>query len=232
MNSSTGIATKYGFQALTGGRISLANPSTKDTPNQSGGTTAATNADSGGQILKHSCIFLSGNSTSGSGSASTTTTTTAKTYTASYADSIQFYGTSDAMWNKTGVSRAGNWGYGDHTGWWFFGDDFEAMASKNVSKIEITFTRDRGGNSAATNCNFYVHNYESKPSTTSPTYDKNKIGSASVATNTTHTITITNATIINRIKNAKGICTVPTSQNKTNYVVLSATMKVKFTYTS
>ncbi len=225
MNSSTGIATKYGFEAVTGGRISLANTS------QSGGTTAATYTTSGGQILKHTCTFLSGASTSGSGSASTTTTTTSKTFTASWADSIQFYGTSDAMWNKTGVARAGNWGYGAHTGWWFFGDDFEEMASKSVSKIEITFTRNKGGNSAATNCNFYVHNYESQPSSTSPTYDTTKIGSASVATNTTYTITITNATTINKIKSAKGICTVPTSQNSTNYVVLSATMKVKFTYT-
>ena len=226
MNSSSGIASVYGFEALTGGRISFANSS------QSGGTTAATSANSGGQILKHSCTFLSGSSTSGSGSASTTTTTTSKTYTASSAQALQYAGTSSAFWRTDSKPKAGDWGYGAHTGWWFFGDDFENIASKNVSKVEITFTREKAGYYAATPCNFYVHSYETQPSTKSPTYNTSRIASASVAASTTHTISITDATIISRIKSAKGICTVPASQNSTNYSVFSGTMKVKFTYTS
>ena len=224
MNTSTGVASKYGFEAITGGRISFGNSS------QSGGTTAATHTDSGGQILKNSCTFLSGGSTSGSGSASTTTTTTSKTYTASSAQALQYAGTSSAFWRTDCKPKAGNRGYGAHTGWWFFGDDFEDMAGKNVSKIEITFTREKAGNYAATACNFYVHGYETQPSTTSPTYNTSKIGSANVAASSSATITITDATIINRIKSAKGICTVPASQNSTNYSVFSGTMKVKFTY--
>lgn len=225
MNTSTGVASKYGFEAITGGRISFANSS------QSGGSTAATHTDSGGQILKNSCTFVSGSSTSGSGSASTTTTTTSKTFTSSSAQALQYAGTSNAFWRTDCKPKAGDWGYGAHTGWWFFGDDFEDMAGKNVSKIEITFTREKAGNYAATACNFYVHSYETQPSTKSPTYNTSRIASASVAASTTHTISITDATIISRIKSAKGICTVPASQNSTNYSVFSGTMKVKFTYT-
>ena len=225
VNTSSGIASVYGFEAVTGGRISFANSS------QSGGTTAATHVDSGGQILKNSCTFASGSATSGSGSASTTTTKTAKTFTASSAQALQYAGTSSAFWRTDCKPKAGNWGYGAHTGWWFFGDDFEDMAGKNVSKIEITFTREKAGNHAATACNFYVHSYETQPSTTSPTYNTSKIGSANVASSSSATITITDATIISRIKSAKGICTVPTSQSSTYYSVFSATMKVKFTYT-
>ena len=225
VNTSSGIASVYGFEAVTGGRISFANS------NQSGGTTAATHADSGGQILKNSCTFASGSATSGSGSASTATTTTAKTFTSSSAQALQYAGTYSAFWRTDCKPKAGDWGYGAHTGWWFFGDDFEDMASKNVSKIEITFTREKAGNYAATACNFYVHSYETQPSTKTPTYNTSRIASASVATSTTHTISITDATIINRIKSAKGICTVPASQNSTNYSVFSGTMKVKFTYT-
>ena len=223
VNTSSGIASVYGFEAVTGGRISFANS------NQSGGTTAATHVTSGGQILKQSCTFASGSATSGSGSASTTTTTTSKTFTSSSAQALQYAGTSSAFWRTDCKPKAGNWGYGAHTGWWFFGDDFEDMASKNVSKIEITFTREKAGNYAATACNFYVHNYETQPSTNTPTAS-HRIASASVAASTTHTISITDATTISRIKSAKGICTVPASQNSTNYSVFSGTMKVKFTY--
>jgi hypothetical protein len=226
MNGSSGIASVYGFEVLTGARISFANTS------QSGGSTAATKTVTGGQILKESCTFLSGSSTSGSGSASTTTTTTSKTYTASSAQALQYAGTSSAFWRTDSKPKAGDWGYGAHTGWWFFGDDFENIASKNVSKVEITFTREKAGNHAATPCNFYVHSYETQPSTKSPTYNTSRIASASVAASTTHTISITDSTIISRIKSAKGICTVPASQNSTNYSVFSGTMKVKFTYKS
>ena len=226
INTSSGIASVYGFEVITGGRISFGNS------NQSGGITAATHVDSGGQILKNSCTFASGTATSGSDSASTTTTTTSKTFSSSSAQALQYAGTSSAFWRTDCKPKAGNWGYGAHTGWWFFGDDFEDMAGKNVSKIEITFTREKAGNYAATACNFYVHDYETQPSTKTPIYNTSRIASASVAASTTHTISITDATIISRIKSAKGICTVPASQNSTNYSVFSGTMKVKFTYKS
>lgn len=226
MNGSSGIAKKYGFEAATGGRISFANVS------QSGGGTSATRKVTGGQILTDSCTFESGSSTSGSGTASTTQTTTTKTYSASSAQALQYAGTSSAFWRTDCKPKAGDWGYGAHTGWWFFGDDFENMSNKDISKVEITFTREKAGNHAATACNFYVHGYETQPSTKSPTYNSTKIGSANVAASSSATITITDSSIINKIKSAKGICSVPTSQSSTYYSVFSPTMKVKFTYKS
>lgn len=224
MNASTGIATNYGFQAATGGTISFANNK------QSGGSVSPTNKTSGGQIWTDNCTFASGESSSSSNTAPTTTTTKTVSYTASSAQALQFVGTSSAMWRTDCKPKVGDWGYGDHTGWWFFGDDFENMSNKDISKIEITFTREKGGNYAAVSHNFYVHNYETQPSTKSPSYNTAKIATASVKTQATHTITITDSNIINKIKAAKGICSVPASQTSSYYSVMSANMKVKFTY--
>ena len=223
-NTSSGVATKYGFQVATGGQISFANNS------QAGGITAATNQASGGQVWIDKATFQSGSASSSGNTAPTTTTTKTTTYTASSAQALQYADTSSAFWRTDCKPKAGDWGYGAHTGWWFFGDDFENISSKNVTKVEITFTREKAGYYAATTHNFYVHNYESQPSTKSPSYIVSKIATASVAASTTHTITITDSTLINLIKNAKGICTVPPAQSSTYYSVMSASMKVKFTY--
>ena len=224
MNSSSGVANVYGFQAATGAKISFANNA------QAGGVTAATHKASAGQIWTDSCTFASGSASSSGNTAPTTTTTKTTTYTASSAQALQYAGTSSAFWRTDCKPKAGDWGYGAHTGWWFFGDDFENIANKNVTKVEITFTREKSGYYAATTHNFYVHNYESQPSTKSPSYTVSKIATASVAASTTHTITITDSTLINLIKKAKGICTVPPTQSSTYYSVMSASMKVKFTY--
>ena len=224
MNSSSGIATAYGFEASTGGKVSFANT------NQAGGTLAATNKTTGGQIWMDKPTFESGGASSSGDTAPTTTTTKTTTYTASSAQALQYAGTSSASWRTDCKPKAGDWGYGAHTGWWFFGDDFENISSKNVTKVEITFTREKSGYYAATTHNFYVHNYESQPNTKSPSYTVSKIATASVAASTTYTITITDSTIINLIKKAKGICTVPPAQSSTYYSVMSASMKVKFTY--
>lgn len=225
MNSSGGVASIYGFQALTGGRISFANNA------QSGGVTAATNTNTGGQILKNSCTFASGGASSGGGSASTTTQTVTKTFTASSAQALQYAGTSSAFWRTDSRPKVGNWGYGAHTGWWFFGDDFEAIANKNVSKIEISFYREKAGYYAATTHYLYAHSYETQPGTTSPSYNTSRVASLSVAAQTTGSVTITDSAAISRIKASKGICSVPPSQNSTYYSVMGASMKVKFTYT-
>ena len=224
MNSSSGVATAYGFEASTGGKVSFANT------NQAGGTLAATNKTTGGQIWMDKPTFESGGASSSGDTAPTTTTTKTTTYTASSAQALQYAGTSSASWRTDCKPKAGDWGYGAHTGWWFFGDDFENISSKNVTKVEITFTREKSGYYAAITHNFYVHNYESQPNTKSPSYTVSKIATASVAASTTYTITITDSTIINLIKKAKGICTVPPAQSSTYYSVMSASMKVKFTY--
>lgn len=222
---TTGMASKYGFYSFSGGIISLGNNT------QSGGTDKATASGSAGQIWYNDPTFISGSTTTTSSSASTTKTTKTATYTASTAQAIQYYGTSSAKWRTDCKPKVGTWGYGPHTAWWFFGGSFSNMSDKNVSKITITFTRSRGGNSAAVAHNFYLHNYTSQPSTTSPSYYGTKIGSASVATENSATITITDSSIIKLIIAYKGICSIPPSQSNSYYSVMSAVMTVTFTYT-
>lgn len=222
--TTSGVASNYGFQSTSGGKISFSNN------NQSGGITAATTYNSGGQIWMDKPTFESGGASSSSNTASTTTNAKAATYTSNSAQALQYADTSSAFWRTDCKPKAGNWGYGAHTGWWFFGDCFENMLEKEVSKIEITFTREKAGYHAATTHNFYVHNYETQPQTTKPSYVLSKIATASVEAQTTYTITITDGTIIDLIKRSKGICCVPPSQSNSYYSVMSAIMKVKFIY--
>ena len=104
------------------------------------------------------------------------------------------------------------------------------MASKDVYQIDITFTRQQGGVYAAHDHYFYAHSYTSQPSTTSPSYNSTRIGNKSIAVNTSGTFSITSSSLINIVKKAKGICSIPASQNSSWYSVFSATMTVKFYY--
>lgn len=222
-NLTYGVASKYGFAVYNGGIISISDN------DQSGGLTANAYRSSAGQLLYDSPTFATGNATVGSGSAPSGGTKTV-TYYSSTAQAIQYYGTSSARWRTDMVPKVGAWGYGNHVAFWFFGGSFSQMANKKVSKIEIRFTRNRGGYSSATLHNFYAHGYESQPSTTSPSYSS-KIGSASIPTNSSGIITITDRTAINNIISRKGICSIPPSQSNTYYSVMSASMSVTFTYT-
>ena len=222
MNKSSGVASTNGFQAITGGKISFANNS------QTGGKDNATYSATGGQIwLGSSTTFEAGSATTDTTTAPSTTVTKSVTYTANYADTYR--STVYNNWKKDGTARQGNWGYGNCTGCWFFGDDFEGIAKKNITKVQITFKRQSGGNNASRAHYFYTHNHEGRPNG-SPTL-QTAIGSASAAVGDTVTYTITNSTYISAIKSAKGIAIRDTAYSKDKYSVCSGTMKVKFTYT-
>ena len=224
VDSSSGIAISYGFQATAGGIISL------NSTNQAGGKAEATNKGNGGQIWYNNPTFESGQPTTAPPTSTPTPTNKTATYYSSGANAIQYYGQSGAYWRSDNKPKVGTWGYGPHTAWWFFGDDFGAMASKNVYQIDITYTRQQGGNYAAHSMYFYTHNYETQPSTKTPSYWGTCIGSSSVAINTTGTFKITDSTIINQIKKYKGICSIPSSQSNAQYAVFSGSMTVKFYY--
>ena len=225
--ASSGVAAKYAFEAATGGIISFSNG---DNNTHAGGTTAATRKYYNGQIWADGTKFQTNAPPAPTPAPTPTKVKKTKTYTSSRANAIQNYGKSNAKWRSDSKPKVGTWGYGPHTGWWFFGDDFEDMAKKDVYQIDITFTRQQGGNYAAHSMYFYTHNYETQPSTKSPSYWSTCIGSKSLAINTTGTIKITNKTYINKIKSYKGICSIPSSQSNAQYAVFSGTMKVKFYY--
>ena len=225
--ASSGVATKYGFEATTGGAISFSNGSENK---HAGGTTAATNKYYNGQIWADGTSFVTDAAPTPDPTPTPTKVKKTKTYTSSSANAIQYYGQSSAKWRSDSKPKVGTWGYGPHTAWWFFGDDFEEMAKKDVYQIDITFTRQQGGIYSGHTMYFYTHDYESQPSTTSPSYWSTCIGSKTAPINTTNTFSITNSTIINKIKSYKGICSIPSSQSNEQYAVFSATMKVKFYY--
>ena len=225
VNSSSGIASKYGFQCVTGGMMSLASNS------QAGGKTSATNKNSGGQIwyTESGVTFASGNQTTESGSAPVVSGTKTMTIKSSYGDTYR--SSMYNNWKKDGTCRQGDYGYGDCSGLWFFGTAFSELKGKTINKVEITITRQSGGNYAAVGLVVRTHNYSSRPSG-APTLSSSSYGTLSLATNSTGKLAITNADVLNGIKNGtiKGFG-IRTTYDSAHYAVCSGSVTVKITYT-
>ena len=240
---TSGIASYKGFTAA-GGYISLENTTQAGgAAKNSSGKSEPNSEYSGGTIKYHTATFEGveiGSTTTPTPTDKTETnkpTTTTKvtktvTYSARKANSIRNYKKDNAKWRTDNAAKVGQWdsSYGYHAAFWFFEDDFTNIANKTVKKVEITFTRNSGGNSASTPHHFYAHGWESQPgSSTSPSLSS-KIGSKSTTVGSTETIKIEDSTIIGYIKKKKGICAIAENEKQSNYSVLSGTMKVKFTY--
>ena len=134
-------------------------------------------------------------------------------------------------WKKDGSTRQGNYGYGDCTGCWFFGTAFSELKGKTINKVQITITRNRGGSSSAVGLVVRTHNYSARPSG-APTLSSSSYGTLSLATGATGTLTITDSTVLNRIKNGtiKGFA-IRTTYDSAHYAVCSGSAIVKITYT-
>lgn len=225
VNSSSGIASKYGFQSVTGGMMSLANNS------QAGGKTGNTNKSSGGQIWYDTSgvTFATGNQTVDGGSAPVVSTTKTMTIKSSYGDTYR--STVYNNWRKAGSVAQGDYGYGDCTGCWFFGTAFSELKGKTINKVQITISRQRGGNYSAVGLVVRTHNYSTRPSG-APKLSSSSYGTLSLATGTTGTLTITNSDVLNGIKNGtvKGFG-IRTTYDATHYAVCSGSVTVKITYT-
>ena len=225
VNSSSGVASKYGFQAVTGGIISMANN------NQAGGKTENTNKNSGGQVWydANGPIFATGDETTDSNSAPSTSTTKTITIKSTYGDTYR--SSVYNSWKKDGTVRQGDYGYGDCTGCWFFGTAFAELKGKTINKVQITITRNRGGSSSAVGLVVRSHNYSARPSG-APTLSSSSYGTLSLATGATGTLTITNSDVLNGIKNGtvKGFG-IRTTYDSAHYAVCSGSVTVKITYT-
>ena len=225
VNSSSGIASKYGFQATSGGIISLANNS------QAGGNTSATNKNSGGQVWHDTdgVTFATGDQTSDTTTAPSTSTTKTITIKSTYGDTYRSSVYNN--WKKDGTVRQGDYGYGDCTGCWFFGTAFSELKGKTISKVQITITRDRGGSSSAVGLVVRTHNYSARPSG-APKLSSSSYGTLSLAVGKTGTLTITNSAVLNGISNGtiKGFG-IRTTYDSAHYAVCSGNVTVKITYT-
>lgn len=225
VNSSSGIASKYGFQATTGGIISLANNS------QAGGKTSATDKSAGGQIWydTNGPTFATGDQTTDGGTAPVAPTTKTITIKSSYGDTYR--SSVYNSWKKDGSCRQGDYGYGDCTGCWFFGTAFSELKGCTISKVQITITRNSGGSSSAVGLVVRTHNYSARPSG-APKLSSSSYGTLSLATGKTGTLTITDSTVLNGIKNGtiKGFG-IRTTYDSAHYAVCSGNVTVKITYT-
>ena len=223
-NSSSGVGSKYGFESVTGAVISIVKNA------HAGGITASYNKSNTGQIWVDSgATFASGSQTTGSTGATTTTTKTI-TYTSTSGDTYR--STVYNNWKKDGTVRQGDYGYGDCNGCWFFGSQLAAVKGKNITKVQITITRQTGGSSSAVNLSIKTHNYSSRP-TGAPSY-VSSVGTLSIATGNSGTLTITSTSnaLITGLKNGtiKGIG-LQSSYTSALYAVCSGTCKIKITYT-
>lgn len=219
---SSGKASRYGFESVTGGQISLADAT------QAGGTTANTYESSGGQVWYKSPTFSTNNVSNESVVAPDTTTTKTVTIKSTYGDTYR--STVYNSWKKDGSCRQGDYGYGDCTGVWFFGTAFSELKGYNISEVQITITRNRGGSSSPVGLVVRTHNYSARPSG-APKLSSSSYGTLSLATGATGTLTITNSTVLNGISNGtiKGFG-IRTTYDASHYAVCSGNVTVKITY--
>ena len=225
VNSSSGVASKYGFQSATGGIISIANN------NQCGGKTSSTNKGSGGQIWYDDGkpTFATGNQTTDSGSAPVVSGTKTMTIKSSYGDTYR--SSVYDNWKKDGTVRQGDYGYGDCTGCWFFGTAFSELKGKTITKVQITIKRQTGGSSVPVEHKLWMHGHTGRPSG-APTLTSGWSQTFRLATGNSTTVAITDSTVLNAI--SAGTCkgfALRNTYDSAHYSVCSGSVTVKITYT-
>lgn len=190
-DSSKGTSSGNSWSAGTGSRIVL-NAGTQ----AGGGNNTYTSGN--GQIISTGVTFTSTADTSSNTSSSTGTTNRVATYKPKYADTYR--STVYNNWKNDGSCRQGNWGYGNCNGAWFYGSQFSEVVGKTITKVVITVTRASGvGNSGSVSHVFQAHTHTSRPSGM-PSYTDCS-ASLSLAWGQTGSVTITNSTVLNGIKN-------------------------------
>lgn len=221
--SSSGVCSQYGFEAVSGGLITIANSP------QCGGSKANTHVSLPGQIISPTSVnHESGNQTTDGNQAPTTSTK--KTITIKSNSGDTYRSSVYNNWKKDNTARQGDYGYGDCNGCWFFGSQFNQFKDKTISKIELTIKRISGGSYAAVPIVVKTHNYSSRPSG-KPSYGSS-CGSVSIAVGNSGKLIITNSTILNAISNGtvKGFG-IQSTYNSANYAVCSGSVTMKVTYT-
>lgn len=221
--SSSGVCSQYGFEAVSGGLITIANSP------QCGGSKANTHVSSPGQIIAPTSVnHESGNQTTDGNQAPTTSTK--KTITIKSNSGDTYRSSVYNNWKKDNTARQGDYGYGDCNGCWFFGSQFNQLKDKSISKIELTIKRISGGSYAAVPIVVKTHNYSSRPGG-KPSFGSN-CGSVKIAVGDSGKLIITNSTILNAISNGtvKGFG-IQSTYNSSNYAVCSGSVTMKVTYT-
>ena len=223
ISSSSGVASKYGFQATTGGLITIANNA------QAGGKKSSTNKSAGGQVIydANGPEFATGNQSTDGGTAPVVSTTKSITIKSSYGDTYR--SSVYKNWKKDGTVRQGDYGYGDCNGCWFFGSAFAEVKGATIKKVTIRIDRQSGGSSSPVDLVIKSHGYSSRPSG-KPSY-RTTAGTLSVAPGKSGLLLITNSTILNEIKSGvvKGFG-IQATYDSSHYAVCSGSVTVKIEY--
>lgn len=219
---SSGVCSQYGFEAVSGGLITIANSP------QCGGNKSNTHVSSPGQIIAPTSVTYEGGNQTTDGNPAPTPTTT-KTVTIKSNSGDTYRSSVYNNWKKDNTARQGDYGYGDCNGCWFFGNQFKQFKGKNVTKIELTIKRISGGTNAAVPIVVKTHNYASIPSG-KPSYGSD-CGSVKIAVGNSGKLTITNSTILTALENGtiKGFG-IQSAYNSSNYAVCSGSVTMKVTY--
>ena len=220
--SSSGVCSQYGFEAVSGGTITIANSP------QCGGSKANTHVSLPGQIIAGDATYEGGNQTTDGDQAPTPTTTKTATIKSNSGDTYRSSVYNN--WKKDNTARQGDYGYGDCNGCWFFGTQFNQFKGKTITKIELTIKRISGGVHSAVSVAVKTHNYASRPSG-KPSYGSS-CGSVNIAVGDTGKLTITNSTILNALSDGtiKGFG-IQSAYNSSSYAVCSGSVTMKVTYT-
>lgn len=220
---SSGVCSQYGFEAVSGGLITIANSK------QCGGNKSNTHVSSPGQIIAPTSVTYEGGNQTTDGNTAPTPTTS-KTVTIKSNSGDTYRSSVYNNWKKDNTCRQGDYGYGDCNGCWFFGSQFNQFKDKSISKIELTIKRISGGSYAAVPIVVKTHNYTSRPSG-KPSYGSS-CGSVSITVGSSGKLTITNSTILNAISSGtvKGFG-IQSTYNASSYAVCSGSVTMKVTYT-
>jgi hypothetical protein len=219
---SSGVCSRYGFEAVSGGLITIANSP------QCGGNNSNTHVSSPGQIIAPTSVTYEGGNQTTDGNPAPTPTTT-KTVTIKSNSGDTYRSSVYNNWKKDNTARQGDYGYGDCNGCWFFGSQFNQFKGKNITKIELTIKRLSGGVHSAVSVVVKTHNYTSRPSG-KPSYGSS-CGSVKIAVGDTGKLTITNSTILNALSDGtiKGFG-IQSAYNSSSYAVCSGSVTMKVTY--
>ena len=217
---SYGYVNNYVFRAANMSSIGIASATQCNGVNKvSQDATSSINYSSSG-------IKWDGSTTSGSNDNTTTSSKTA-TFKSNYGDTYRssIYNS----WKKDNTVRQGDWGYGDCNGCWFFGSQFSNLKGKTITKVVLKIKRNSGGTSGDVNHIIKMHNHSSRPNGNPSYLSWSK--SISISVGETKSITITDSTVLNAIKNGtmKGFG-MQSSYSKSNYSVCSGNITAIVTY--
>lgn len=179
-------------------------------------------------IYDSNSVTADGTTTSVGNNTNTTTSTETIVIKASYADTYR--STVYNSWKKDNTARQGDYGYGDCTGLWFFGSQFETqLKGKTIKKITVKVTRKSGGVSSSVAHTLRMHNYSSRPSG-APSFVSGWTKTFNAAVGDTVSISITDSALLDAISNGnvKGFG-VRSTYDSSHYSVLSADMTVTAT---